>query len=342
MKNFCHTFHKRVLLLACGLGLLVAGTAQANVNCTASMTNVMFGSVDLVDNTGASSSGMLTYTCTNDDRNNAVQVNACFLIDGGQGHQSQLNPSYMVDSSNAANQLLFNLYWPNGSTVWTTVGYGTSTPYNPPVFTIGKAPSRSSTSSFSGSATMPARLLPNQNVAPSLGANSYQNSYASGSTSIAWTFSNAGQAPPATCGANQPIRFPFNVNATVLKSCLVTANTLDFGASTGSLTSNIDSTTTVQATCSTTTPYQIGLDNGQNASGTTRRMTGASSEFVVYELYRNPGRSQRWGNTPPTDTVSGTGTGSAQTPMTVYGRVPPQTTPSSGDYRDTITVNINY
>ncbi len=336
--NLCANHAKT--LGACLLWPLCAGSAHAAVNCTATMSDVMFGNVDLVSNTGTSTSGTLSYTCTNNDAFNAVQVNACFLIDGGQGHQSQLNPSYMVDTGNAANQLQFNLYWPNGSTVWTTNGYGFSAPFNPPVFTIAKAPFFS-TSSYTASATMPARLLINQNSPPSTGLNSHQNSYGAGSTAIAWSSSNSGQSVPNTCGANQPRRFDFTVSATVIKSCTVTANTLDFGTSSGSLSTNIDSTTTVQATCSKTTPYQIGLDNGQNFSA-TRRMTGGSSEYINYEIYRDASRTLRWGNTLSTDTISGIGTGSAQPAVTVYGRVPPQTTPSPGDYTDTITVIVNY
>ena len=327
---------------ACLLWTLCAGSAHAAVNCTATMSAVAFGDVDLVSNTGTSTSGTLSYTCTNDDRNNAVQVNACFLIDGGQGHQNRLNPSYMVDTGNASNQLLFNLYWPDGVTVWTTNGYGFSTPFNPPVFTIDAAPRRS-TSSYTGSASMPARLQTNQNSPPNASGYSYQNSYAAGSTAIAWNYSNANQPAPSTCGTNLSIRFPFIVSATVIKSCTVTANTLDFGTPAGFLTTNIDSTTTVQATCSNTTPYQIGLDNGQNFSA-TRRMAGGSSEFIGYELYRDSGRSstQRWGSSPSTDTVGDTGTGSAQPAVTIYGRVPPQTTPSPGNYTDTITVIVSY
>ena len=75
-------------------------------------------------------------------------------------------------------------------------------------------------------------------------------------------------------------------------------------------------------------------------------MAGGSSEFINYELYLDAGRTQRWGNSlnpPSTDTVTGTGTGSPQLPaVTVYGRVPPQTTPSAGSYGDTITVNVTY
>jgi spore coat protein U-like protein len=39
--------------------------------------------------------------------------------------------------------------------------------------------------------------------------------------------------------------------------------------------------------------------------------------------------------------VPGTGTGAVQN-VTIYGRVAPQTTPTSGTYTDTVIVTINY
>ena len=48
-----------------------------------------------------------------------------------------------------------------------------------------------------------------------------------------------------------------------------------------------------------------------------------------------------WGNTVGTDTQAATGTGAAQT-YTIYGRIPPQTTPAPATYSDTITVTVTY
>jgi spore coat protein U-like protein len=71
-------------------------------------------------------------------------------------------------------------------------------------------------------------------------------------------------------------------------------------------------------------------------------MTKAStSNTTTYSVYRNSGHSQVWGNTTGTDTQSGTGTGSSQS-LTVYGRVPSQTTPPPGIYTDTIVVTVTY
>jgi spore coat protein U-like protein len=58
-------------------------------------------------------------------------------------------------------------------------------------------------------------------------------------------------------------------------------------------------------------------------------------------MYSDASRTVNWGNTSGTDTVAGTGNGSAQV-LTIYGRVPAQTTPAPATYNDTVTVTINY
>ena len=62
------------------------------------------------------------------------------------------------------------------------------------------------------------------------------------------------------------------------------------------------------------------------SSVTARKLKGGpSNELINYAIYSNSGRTTNWGNTVGTDTVAGTGNGSAQT-LQVYGRVPAQTT----------------
>lgn len=135
----------------------------------------------------------------------------------------------------------------------------------------------------------------------------------------------------------------FGVSATVTDSCSVTASALGFGnidpltnASTAT-----DGTTTVDVTCANGTAYDVGLDAGTTtgATVTARQMTDGTNS-LDYALYSDSGRTTNWGDTVDTDTVSGTGDGTAQT-HTVYGRVPSgqQTTPT-GAYSDTITVTV--
>ena len=134
----------------------------------------------------------------------------------------------------------------------------------------------------------------------------------------------------------------FTVSITLAATCTVASpNTLDFGNQ-GILSTNIDNTTIFSVTCTTSTPYNVGLNAGTGTGATvaTRKMTSGPST-VSYTLYSDTGRTTVWGNTVGTDTVAGTGNGSAQT-LTVYGRVPPQTTPAPGTYTDTITVTVTY
>jgi len=134
----------------------------------------------------------------------------------------------------------------------------------------------------------------------------------------------------------------FAVQATVTATCTInSASTLNFG-SVGVLAANVDQQSTIQVTCTNTTPYNIGLDagTGTGASVATRKLSSGGAT-INYTLYTSNAYSSVWGNTPNTDTVPGTGNGSAQS-YTVFGRIPPQTSPAPGSYTDTITVTVTY
>lgn len=133
------------------------------------------------------------------------------------------------------------------------------------------------------------------------------------------------------------------VSMTVTGGCTVAAGSISFGTQ-SIITANVDQTGTLSVTCTNTTPYNVGFDQGTNgASVSARRMKGGAgnTEFVNYALFTNAGRTTNWGSTIGTDTLAGTGNGSAQT-LTVYGRVAPQTMGSPGAYSDTITVTLTY
>jgi spore coat protein U-like protein len=140
----------------------------------------------------------------------------------------------------------------------------------------------------------------------------------------------------ATATSNLTVRIVINAQ------CLAaTASTLDFGT-TGVLSANVDVTSTIQVTCTNTTPYNIGLNAGTGTGATvSNRLMMSGATTISYAMYSNAGRTTNWGNTVGTDTVPGTGNGAAQS-YTVYGRVPPQTTPAPGTYTDTITVTVTY
>ena len=74
---------------------------------------------------------------------------------------------------------------------------------------------------------------------------------------------------------------------------------------------------------------------------TTRKMTGPASAVLSYAMYQDSARSVNWGMTIGTDTVTGTGNGSAQA-ITVYGQLPAGQYVAPGAYSDTITATVTY
>jgi spore coat protein U-like protein len=140
----------------------------------------------------------------------------------------------------------------------------------------------------------------------------------------------------------------FSVTMTIVAQCVIRSTaTLNFGSTLGVLggtsgTDNNDATTAVAVQCTNTTPYNIGLDAGANGGTTTTRlMKGSGSPTVQYKLFQDAGHTVNWGNTVGSDTSSQTGNGASQS-YTIYGRIPPQTTPAADTYTDTITVTVTY
>jgi len=132
----------------------------------------------------------------------------------------------------------------------------------------------------------------------------------------------------------------FTVTATVQTTCSIAANNLNFGGYTGV---QLDSTTTLTATCSNGVPYTVGLNAGVStgATVTTRKMKGPGSDLLAYSLFRDAARTLNWGVTVGADTVAGTGTGTAQT-LTVFGRIPASQFVGPGAYADTITATLTF
>jgi len=128
----------------------------------------------------------------------------------------------------------------------------------------------------------------------------------------------------------------FTVSATVVASCSVSATNLAFGSYTGS--AHVDQTSTVSVTCTNGTDYSVALNDGANASGSTRRMVSSGSNYLSYEMYSDAGRTTVWNAAAQ---VTGTGNGAAQS-LTVYGRIPSGQSVPAGSYSDTVQVTVTY
>lgn len=134
----------------------------------------------------------------------------------------------------------------------------------------------------------------------------------------------------------------FEVSATVLAACTVSAENLAFG---DYISDSVQATSNIALTCTNGTPYTVALDKGTspNAGPNNRQMTGGGSapQYLDYALYQDVSQSIYWGDNPNVSTQDGTGTGSQST-LTVYGLIPAQQRVTSGSYSDTITITITY
>lgn len=314
-------------LLLLAFGVVALKPAHA-VDCTISMTDMSFASVD-PQSTQTDSTATLSYRCTAGILERFAML--CFSIgnpDGGSTSSRQMRGA-------GSNTLDFQLYQdPARSSIWGSQFVGAETPHQLSLeFSI--------LGTRSGTITMYGRVAGGQANTP---PGTYTSTYGSGHTRLTINPGGPISGPPSSCNTNPANQreFPFTVSATVINKCAVTVNPLHFGTNLGLLTTAVDASTTLGVQCSSGTAYNIGLNAGQNGGGdiNARAMVlGAGS--VHYQLYRDAARSQVWGNTIGTNTVTATGNGNTQY-QTVYGQVLPQTTPSAGTYNDIVTVTVTY
>ena len=135
------------------------------------------------------------------------------------------------------------------------------------------------------------------------------------------------------------------VSANVVKNCTITTAPVAFGNydSVGpNATAPLDGIGTVTVTCTKGAPAKVGLNDGANAQGTTRRMSQGATDHLTYELYKDTGHATRWGNTA--DTALDVPAATSQTPRNfpVYGRVAPAQAAAVGSYTDTVMATVNF
>lgn len=314
-------------LLTLMLAILVLtgsrGAALAQ-SCSLSMSNVSFGQVDLTDNTAYDTSANYSASCSGGTPGATLRL--CPNLGAGSGGANGANaPRYMVSG---ANQLGYNLFSDAGRTsVWGSyLGGG-----NPPEIMI----TLDGAGSGSAAGSIYARIYAGQQSLP---PGSYASSYAGGQASLSYADQSAGDC--TAIGATNATSFSFDVTASYLATCTVVGGNMDFGSAIATLSSPIDASASLSTTCSASSPYTIGLGDGLAATGAMQRNLSFDTHRISYHLYQNVARTTPWGNAVG-DRVAGTGSGSAQS-HTVYGRIPPQSTPAAGTYTDTVIVTVTY
>jgi spore coat protein U-like protein len=141
-----------------------------------------------------------------------------------------------------------------------------------------------------------------------------------------------------TATQSKPGTNSLNVTANFENSCnLISASDLNFGQI-NDFSKAVTSSTRVTLSCPSNTNWKVGLDQGLNYDGTTRRMRNGA-DYIGYELYQDAGYRQPWNTT---DASQGTGTNGTQI-IQIYGKVPQSAVVvPPGEYQDTITITLTY
>lgn len=302
----------RRLLAALLLGPLAPAVLFAQ-DCTATMTDVDFGSVALtLGGAAPRTTGTLTLSCT---ANGNRDIRAC--LDFGPGSGGTLGSGLRLMQGPAGSPPLpFSLRGESFS--------------GPEIDTVEVDVPMSG-----GSGTISlgvfAELAPGTDPPP---PGAYATLFADAGVSFGrGTCRGFGRAPLA----------PFEARVELVSSCSVTAGALDFGVLRDP-ESGADATAALSVLCTPGTAYSLGMGPGNGPAVTApeaRQMT-SGADTLDYGIYLDPARSQPWGDATGTGgRAPGTGTGGPQD-FTAYGRIPAGQSPPVGSYTDTVVVTVEY
>ena len=313
-----------VFVVALVLGMPNRASAQS---CSAVASAISFGSVSPISHAAVSATGSVSVTCTWPAITLVPNAQVCLNL-GGTSPRSM---------TNGTNQLQYDLYQDAAhSLTWGSITSGTT----PISLTLVKPALGTSVTQV---VTIYGQIAANQPTVPTVGNAStiYTQGFSGSQTSINAGFYLLGAPTCASLTASAGA-FPFNVTATVVNNCNISATNLNFAA-TGVLSSALNATASITAQCTNGDAYRIALNGGTNGTVAARQMTRTGGRGTVnYQLYVDVGLTTAWGDgTAGTTQATGTGTGNSQA-LTVYGVVPAQNTPAPGAYTDTITATISF
>ncbi len=298
--------------------LLLAMPARAQATCGVTISNMNFGNVDVLSGSNEDVTADITYNCSGES---SEPILICIHLGSGSGGATGDGARLM---SSGGDQLSYQLYrGPDRTVIWGSSGSG----YPPKPIIV---PPFSGTTS--GPAVIYGRVFGNQSTAAPA---SYVSMFSDVDVRYRETTDTSCNDPSGTAAASPS----FTVQATVPKDCLVTTEPVSFGSE-GVLNRSLDATGAVNVTCTTATEYAIRLNGGNADAAPEAREMRKGAEAIIYGLYKSATRDDPWGDAEGA-TVTSSGNGTLQRHV-VHGRVPPQATPSPGDYTDIVVVTVDY
>jgi len=329
-----------MLALAAAIWLLGMGAARAD-SCSGTMTDIVFANVSPISGADSYASGTLTVSCTwgllTGIPPQLLFPNAAICVNigaGSGGIQGQWRTM-----TGGTGRLPFNLYR-DSSYAAAAVWGSPSTPNSPTGLNFNLSAGLLSLGTQTATFTIYGKIPGNAlgGVGTVGNADTAFSSDFSGEAIINYAFWSL-LSSPCTAGASATV--PFRVRATVVNNCVINASNLSFGAS-SVLTGAVRANAALSVQCTANNAYRISLNGGMNGTVAARRMRNlATGETVQYALSGTLD-GPVWGDgSSGTSMVTGTGTGALQS-VPIFGSVPKQTTPSPGDYKDTVTATIYF
>jgi spore coat protein U-like protein len=322
--------------------VLCCGQARAD-NCGITPANIVFPSVSSISPNPVYASSTFKITCNWTDILTGLltpNVVICLNLGAGTGNTSTTvtAPRQLQSGSLRVNYNLYTDATYAPAKIWGGWA-GTSTSANGIVITMTKTGGVGSLDQF---VTIYGKLEADSNLSGlSVGPDNlnFSSAFGAGSAVMNYQFSLGGLLG---CLLPQTVAVPFTVSAPVINDCNINIGNLAF-PNARLLTSVVRTTASLSVTCSKDTAYRITLNAGTyGASTTARRMRNLSNAETVNYQISNTLDGASWGDgNGGTVAVTGTGNGNAQG-LTVYGMVPPQTTPSPGDYKDAVTATVAF
>ncbi len=329
---------RAALVLVLTLGS--SGAARAD-SCSASMTDVVFAGVSPISGSDYYASGTLTVTCTLNPRlQNALLPNLTYCISLGAGSGGTTGAWRAMVSG--GTRLPYNLFTDSsyaGAAVWG----GAAMPSNqtPITYTaLGLAGVGIYTRSHTVYGKIPGSALAGIGTSGN-GDTVYASSFSADAT-FNYSLTTLVGPPACTTGAlNTTTPLPFQVRASVVNNCVIIASNLAFGSS-KVLAGSVRANAVLAVQCTANNGYRIALNGGMNGSVSERRMRNAANGETVRYVISGALDGPVWGDgSSGTSMVLGTGNGAVQN-LPLHGRVPPQPTPSPGDYKDTVTATVYF
>jgi len=135
------------------------------------------------------------------------------------------------------------------------------------------------------------------------------------------------------------------VTATVSKNCTISTAPVNFGAYdpvAGNATAPLDGIGTITVTCTKGASAHVSLNEGSNSQGGTRRMRQSGTAYLSYQIYKDTGRTDVWGDDFGNNLDIGAAPNRNPRTFTAYGRVPAGQDATVGNYSDTVVATVNF